>query len=64
MKRGVPVVVASQAGTGRVMGRRALTERGFIPAGMLTPRKARILLMVALTRTRDPQEIARMFDTY
>lgn len=64
VKQGVPVVVASQAGKGRVMGRRALLERGFIPSGTLAPRKARILLMVALTKTHDPQEIARMFETY
>jgi len=63
-KQGVPVVITSQSGRGRVMGRRTLLERGFIPAGMLMARKARILLMVALTRTRDPKEIARMFETY
>lgn len=63
-KKGVPVVVASQVGTGRVMGRRAFIERGFIPADTLSPRKARILLMLALTRTRDPAEIQRMMQTY
>lgn len=63
-KQGVPVVVASQVGTGRVMGRRAFLERGFIPAGTLSPRKARILLMLALTKTRDPDEIRRMLETY
>lgn len=30
----------------------------------LTPQKARILLMLALTRTRDPREIQRMFAEY
>ena len=30
----------------------------------LTPQKARILLMLALTRTRDPREILRYFNTY
>ncbi len=30
----------------------------------LTPQKVRILLMLALTRTRDPREIQRFFDTY
>ena len=30
----------------------------------LTPQKARILLMLALTRTRDPHDIQRFFDTY
>jgi L-asparaginase len=46
------------------MMRRALIERGFVVADNLLPRKARILLMLALTRTRDPVEIQRMMLTY
>jgi L-asparaginase/Glu-tRNA(Gln) amidotransferase subunit D len=30
----------------------------------LTPQKARILLMLALTKTKDPREIQRFFDDY
>jgi L-asparaginase len=30
----------------------------------LTPQKARILLAMALTRTRDAADISRMFATY
>jgi L-asparaginase len=63
-QNGTPVVVASQAGSGRVMARRAMTERGFILADNLLPRKARILLMVALTGTRDPRELQRIMRTY
>ena len=33
-------------------------------ADNLTPQKARILLMLGLTRTRDRAELQRMFDTY
>ncbi len=61
---GVPVVVASQAGTGRTMARRALTERGLIVADNLLPRKARVLLMLALTRTRGRDDIQRIMLTY
>jgi len=50
VKAGVPVVVASQAGNGRTMARRTLTERGLTVADNLLPRKARILLMLALCR--------------
>jgi L-asparaginase len=64
VKSGIPVVVASQAGSGRVMARRGMVERGFILADNLLPKKARILLTVALTRTRDPKEIQRMMQTY
>ena len=64
VETGVPVVVASQAGSGRAMARRAAAERGFLFADNLLPRKARILLMLALTRTSDRGEIQRMFRTY
>lgn len=64
VRSGVPVVVASQAGSGRAMARKAAVERGFLFADNLLPRKARILLMLALTRTRDQTEIQRMMQTY
>ena len=44
-----------------------LAERNAPPAVVaqhLTPQKARILLMLALTRTRDPREIQRYFVAY
>jgi L-asparaginase len=37
---------------------------GLIPADTLSPQKARILLMLALTKTSDPKEIMRMFSEY
>ncbi len=37
---------------------------GLIPGDNLNPQKARILLMLALTKTRDPAEIRRMFAEY
>ena len=61
---GVCVVQASRAGSGRVTQRANLTAKGFIAAGNLNPQKARVLLMVALSHTRDPQAVARLFDTY
>jgi L-asparaginase len=42
----------------------ALREAGFVAADSLTPQKARILLMMALTVSSEPNEIRRMFDTY
>jgi L-asparaginase len=35
-----------------------------VPADNLNPQKARVLLMLALTKTHDPKEIARMFSEY
>lgn len=63
-KSGVLVVAASQSPRGRVMARRTFVEHGFVVADTLSPRKARILLMLALTKTRDPAEIQRMFLEY
>jgi L-asparaginase len=37
---------------------------GIVPADTLSPQKARILLMLALTRTRDLREIRRIFSEY
>ena len=37
---------------------------GFLIADNLIPQKARILLALALTVTRDPEQIAQMFRTY
>jgi len=37
---------------------------GFIVSGSLNPQKARILLMLALTKTTDLKEIQRMFYEY
>lgn len=63
-RRGVCVVIASNVGNGRVMAKRAFTEKGFVVADNLAPKKARILLMLALTRTRDVAEIQRMMLQY
>lgn len=38
--------------------------RGVLSSGSLNPRKARILLRLALTKTSDPKEIQRMFNEY
>ncbi len=61
---GLPVVIATLTGSGRVMLTRRFTEDGYIVADNLTPKKARILLMLALTLTKDPAEIQRMMLTY
>lgn len=37
---------------------------GMIPADTLSPQKARILLMLEITKTTDRNEIRRMFSEY
>jgi len=58
------LVRASRVGNGRVLPRDEYNAMGMIPADNLNPQKARILLMLALTKTRDPKEIQRMFSEY
>ena len=60
-----PVLVrSSRTGNGRVLGTNAYDAMGMIPADNLNPQKARILLALALTKTRDLAEIKRIFATY
>jgi L-asparaginase/Glu-tRNA(Gln) amidotransferase subunit D len=53
-KRGVLIVMSSRAGSGRVLPRTVLRRQDLVVADNLTPQKARILAMLALTRTNDP----------
>jgi L-asparaginase len=64
-----PVLVrSSRVGSGRVIADTADRDDydalGVVPADTLNPQKARVLLMLALSRTRDPGEIKRMFSEY
>ena len=64
VRDGIPVVLASRATAGRVVMTPRKDELGFIACDNLLPQKARILLMLALTVTRDRKEIQRMFREY
>lgn len=60
-----PVFVrASRVGNGRVITRKEYDDLGMVPADNLSPQKARILLMLALTKTRDLREFRRIFSEY
>jgi L-asparaginase len=63
-KAGLVIVQASRAGSGRVAPRRYLRESGMVAADNLNPQKARILLMLALTRTAEISDIQRIFAAY
>ena len=58
------LVRSNRTGNGRFIGRKEYDDLGYIPADTLNPQKARILLMLALTRTNDLNEIKRMFAEY
>jgi L-asparaginase len=64
VQQGVVVVQSTRAGSGRTFRGARARESGFLIADNLNPQKARLLLALALTRTSDPGEIARMFAAY
>jgi len=66
VKKGVVVVRSSRVPTGSV-GRNVEVnddEMGFIASDELSPQKARILLSLALLKTRSQQDIQNLFYTY
>jgi L-asparaginase len=76
LEKGAFVVTTTRAGSGRIAarqrpagapppaaGQRPRSERA-IAGEDLAPLKARVLLMVALTKTQDAGEIQRMFIEY
>jgi L-asparaginase len=65
--KGIPVVITNRGGIGRVRDTRAGSadaKRHYVWGDNLTPQKARVLLMLALTRTREGAELQRIFDEY
>jgi L-asparaginase len=66
VKAGVAIVRSSRTGGGFVERNVEVDDDrlGFIAADELNPQKARILLMLGLTRTSDPLALQKMFYTY
>ncbi len=62
-KRAV-VVLSSRVGEGRVLRENNWSEDGMVAADNLPPHKAALLLALALTVSRDPDEIQKLFDRY
>ncbi len=63
LKAGVVVVQCTRAASGRVAPRRRLRELGTVAGEDLSPQKARILLMLALTTTSDVAAIQQLFQS-
>lgn len=61
---GVIIVQSSRVLSGRVARRGWLRDQGWISADDLSPQKARILLMLALTHSTDPDWVQSCFDTF
>ena len=58
------LVRSSRVGNGRVVATAEYDALGVVPSDTLTPQKARILLMLALTKTSDIKELRRIFSEY
>lgn len=61
---GVVVVASTRAGSGVALDSAMLTALGVLVADNLNPQKARLLLALALTVSRSPDQIRRIFATY
>lgn len=59
---GVPIVLSQRAGMGRVKPNKSRPH--LIAADNLTPQKARILLMLGLTKTKNVRELQQIFQEY
>ena len=64
IEKGVFIVITTRTGGGRIASRSSSSARLQIQGEDLAPIKARILLMLALTKTRDAAEVQRMFSEY
>lgn len=66
VKQGIHVVRGSriQSGIVPMNGEVSDTEHGFIASGYHSAPKSRVLLMLALTKTRNLEEIRRIFNEY
>lgn len=65
-KDGVAVVRSSRVPTGSATKDAEIDDKkyGFIAGQFLNPQKARVLLQLALTKTKDPAKIQEYFDKY
>jgi L-asparaginase len=65
-KAGVVCVRSTRLPTGHTWRNSEVNDDqyGFVAAGELLPAKARVLLKLALMKTKDPAQIQTMFDTY
>ncbi|EAL1510214.1 type II asparaginase [Campylobacter jejuni] len=64
LKKGLKVVVSSRVVAGCVAVSDSDEKLGFINAEDLNPQKARVLLILALTKTSDPKKIQEYFLKY
>jgi L-asparaginase len=65
-KAGIVIVRSSRVGSGIVYRNNEVNDDklGLVASGELNPGKSRVLLQLALTKTKDPRQIQEMFNEY
>ena len=65
-RKGILVVRSTRLPNGMVMRNAEVEDDklGFVASGELNPGKSRVLLALALTRTKDPERVQKMFRQY
>jgi len=65
-KQGILVVRSTRLSEGVVLRNNEVDDdkMGFVASGEFNPEKARVLAMLALTKTKDPKKVQQMFDVY
>lgn len=65
-KKGVAVVRSTRISSGETTRNSEINDdkHGFIASGTLSPYKSRVLLMLALTQTKDPEKIQQYFSQF
>ena len=65
-KAGVVVVRSTRTGSGIIYRNNEIDDdkMGFVASGELNPGKSRVLLQLALTKTKDPRQIQEYFNQY
>ncbi|MCM2989887.1 type II asparaginase [Bacillus safensis] len=64
VKKDMVLVRSSRTGNGIVTHEKTDDEHHFVSSDSLNPQKARILLMLALTKTKDPVKVQRYYEQY
>ncbi len=64
VKKGIVVVRGTRVPEGAITREKIDDDNNFVTGDNLNPQKARILLMLALTKTQDPKQIQGFFERY
>ena len=64
LQKNIIVIYSTRAGSGRVLRRQSMVDSGIVAADNLNAQKARVLAMLALTKTTDTEVIQNFFNLY